>query len=206
MKSILVRSISSIIVGGLLVAFPNQAAIWLIILIGCLFLGPGIYSMITFWTLRNTEGYRPVFPIVGLGSVILGLWMVFNPDFFARSIMLALGGLLVVAAVGQLASVFRARRVAPTPIFFYAFPLFLLVAGAYVVTNLDMAVALPFYIVGVSMMFYGVVEMVHYFWLQKHLKEFERLNDIEDAEILSEEKDDDTPEGPTPDTPSLLEN
>lgn len=198
MKSILVRSIASIIVGGLLVAFPNQAAIWLIMLIGCLFLGPGIYSMITFWTLRKTEGYRPVFPIVGLGSVILGLWMVFDPSFFARSIMLALGGLLIVAAIGQLASVVRSRSVAPAPLFFYAFPVFLLIAGAYVVTNLDMAVALPFYIVGVSMIVYGVVEMVHYFWLQKHLREFEQLNNIEDAEILSEEKDDDSPDVPTP--------
>lgn len=189
MKSILVRSISSIIVGGLLVAFHNQAAVWLIVLIGCLFLGPGIYSMITFWTLRNTEGYRPVFPIVGLGSVILGLWMIFNPSFFARSIMFALGGLLVVAAIGQLAAVIRARKVAPAPFLFYAIPVFLLLAGIFVITNLDEAVALPFYIVGISMVVYGIVEMIHYFWLQKQLKDLERLNNIEDAEIVSEEKD-----------------
>lgn len=190
MKSILVRSISSILVGGLLVAFPNQAAVWLIILIGCLFLGPGIYSMITFWMMRNSEGFRPVFPIVGLGSVILGLWMVFDPGFFARSIMLALGGLLFVAGLGQLISVLRVRKVAPAPVFFYIFPVMLLIVGAYVLNNLNAAVAFPFYLVGCSMMLYGIVEMIHYFWLNRRLKEFEKLNNIEDAEILSEEKDD----------------
>ncbi len=189
MKSILVRSVSSIVVGGLLVAFPNQAAVWLIVVIGCLFFGPGVYSMITYWTMRNAEGYRPVFPVVGLGSAILGLWMIFNPSFFARSIMLALGGLLIVAAISQFASVIRARKVAPTPIVFYAIPILLFLAGAYVITNLDEAVAFPFYVVGASMVVYGLVEMVHYFWLQKHLKELDRLNNIEDAEVISEEKD-----------------
>ncbi|MCF0160018.1 MAG: DUF308 domain-containing protein [Bacteroidaceae bacterium] len=188
MKSILVRALSSFLVGGLLIAFPNQAAVWLIMVIGCLFLGPGMYSIITYWTLRNAEGFRPIFPIVGLGSVILGLWMILSPAFFARSIMLALGALLVVAAIGQMVSVIRSRKVAPAPLFFYAVPVLLLLAGVYVLVNLDAAMAIPFYVVGVSMIVYGLVEMVHYFWLQKHLRALRSLNEVEDAVIISEDK------------------
>lgn len=191
MKSILVRSLSTILVGGLLVAFPQEAAVWLIRLIGVLFLAPGIYSLLAYWMLNKQGEYKPLFPLVGLGSAILGMWMVFMPDFFVETIMLALSVVLMVASAWQLASAWKSRQVAQVPLAFYVLPALLFAAALFVLCYPGLAAAVPFYIIGVSMMVYGVLEAIGYFWLQQKLKLQKGLHVMEepvDAEIISEEK------------------
>lgn len=197
-KSILVRSIASILIGGFLVLKPEDVSSIIIFVIGCLFLGPGIYSLVTYWQQqkKQEEGFKPTFPLVGLGSTLLGLFMVLLPGVVKTFIMYPLGALLILASLNQMAAVINSRKVAPLPFLFYAMPVALFLAGLFVLVKPMDSLSLPIIIVGIAMVVYGVVELTHYYWLQARIKELnldnpnstaiQKINkdDIEDAEIV----------------------
>lgn len=87
MKSVnntLVSSICALIIGTLLVVWPGVAVNYLVITIGVLFLLPGLLGLFTYLAVlnkRKTEAPRPIFPIVALGSTLLGIWLIIMPSF-----------------------------------------------------------------------------------------------------------------------------
>ena len=96
MKSIILRAIASIIVGGLLLAYPEKVTDWLVIVVGCLFLIPGVYSIVSYWTVRKQDGLHIGLPIAGVGSTLLGIWMILDSTFFLKAFMMAVAILLIV--------------------------------------------------------------------------------------------------------------
>ena len=70
MKSSILRAIASIIVGGLILAYPEKVTVWLVIVVGCLFLIPGVYSIVTYWTMRKQDDLHIGLPIAGVGRLL----------------------------------------------------------------------------------------------------------------------------------------
>ena len=68
----IVRCICAILVGVLLVAWSDAAAIYLVIAVGAMFLIPGLYAIINYLWKGRTQNMP--FPLVSIGSGILGLW------------------------------------------------------------------------------------------------------------------------------------
>lgn len=87
MKSLnyaLVGSLCALILGILLVTWPDVAVNYLVITIGVLFLIPGLVGLFTYLAMMNrrkAEAPRPVFPIVALGSTLFGIWLIIMPSF-----------------------------------------------------------------------------------------------------------------------------
>ena len=101
----LISSLCSLAVGILLVAMPDVAAAYLVITIGMLFMIPGLVGVATYlMALRRGEtSSHSLFPLVAVGSILFGLWLVIMPNFFIEVIMYILGVLLVLAGLNQLA-------------------------------------------------------------------------------------------------------
>lgn len=122
------RSVFAIVLGLILVLWPAATINYLVIVIGVLFLVPGLIAMIGY-LMRDKERYPDAaFPIEGAGSALFGLWLIVMPAFFVNILMYVLGALLVIAGIQQIASLASARRWTQVPGFFYVVPVLILIA------------------------------------------------------------------------------
>lgn len=107
------RAICALVIGLVLVMFPDQAGDYFVITIGVIFLVPSLISIIGYFA-QSTE-MRSRFPIEGVGSLLFGLWLIIMPGFFADLLTFVLGFILVMGGVQQIASLSAARRWMPVP-------------------------------------------------------------------------------------------
>ena len=183
------RAVCALVIGLVLVLFPNQAAEYLVITVGVIFLIPSLLSIIGYFAWR---GERPVrFPLLGIGSLLFGLWLIAMPGFFADLLTYVLGFILVMGGVQQLASLSSARRWMRVPAGFYVVPVLILLAGLFALFNPLGARSTAFVVIGVSSLVYALSELVNWFgFSRKRPKEPsspQRLSDgaeVEDAEIV----------------------
>lgn len=79
------RSVFAIVLGLILVLWPAATINYLVIVIGVLFLVPGLIAMIGY-LMRDKERYPDAaFPIEGAGSALFGLWLIVMPPFSSTS-------------------------------------------------------------------------------------------------------------------------
>lgn len=87
MKSLnyaLVSSLCALVIGILLVVRPDIAVNYLIIAIGALFLIPGLVGMLSYFSVWKTKSFDKnqwYIPLVALGSIFLGVWLILSPSF-----------------------------------------------------------------------------------------------------------------------------
>lgn len=180
-KNMWIRSIFSLLIGILLVAYPGTASIYFVMLIGAMFLIPGIISIFNY--LLNKQATRS-FPIGGLGTLLFGLWLLITPGMFVTILMYMLGAVLVLAGMNMIVGLVNMRKHTPVSAGFYIVPLLVLIAGIVVLFNPFKTAELPFIVLGVSAVVYGVSGMFNAYRFRRF-----RNNDIEDATIISEEHD-----------------
>lgn len=127
------RTICALIIGLVLVMFPNEAGDYFVITIGVVFLIPALLSIIGYFAMSAEERRR--LPIEGIGSLLFGLWLIIMPGFFADLLTFVLGFILVLGGVQQIASLSAARRWMPVRVGFYIIPVLILIAGLVALFN-----------------------------------------------------------------------
>ncbi|MGL4518302.1 MAG: HdeD family acid-resistance protein [Phocaeicola sp.] len=160
-----VRALCSIMLGVILVGWPGVAVIYLVLFAGALFTIPGIFAIFGYLTKGRTAGDD--FPVVGLGSALFGGWLLVMPDFFVSMLMTILGAAMALAGVGQIVQLVSASKSSRVPLFYYLFPILILVAGILVLVNPFEAATLPFTILGVSSLVYGLSSLVALYQFRK---------------------------------------
>ena len=155
----IIRCICALVLGVLLVAWPEAAILYLVITIGVLFLVPGLFSVFGYLTHGKQNGMS--FPISGLGSLLFGLWLMIMPAFFVGILMYVLGAVLVLAGVSQIVNLSAARSWTVVPGGFFIVPVLVLIAGIVVLFNPFTAATVPFIILGVSSIVYGLSDLVN---------------------------------------------
>ena len=203
-RSIL-RSLCALLVGFLLVSNPTDMTVLIVQIIGGLFTLSGLIAFIGYFTAKvRATGFRPVFPIVGLGSVALGVLLLLMPMEFVNILMYVLGVLLCLMGVGQIISLIGNRRFAPLTWSLFVMPLLIIATGIFILLRPIQAASLPFLILGGAFLFYGVIEFIFGFRFYRYRRLFEAeaakqaaaaaAREAEAIEII----DDNTP--PTPPT------
>lgn len=172
LSSYIFRAICSILVGFLLVFNPDRMTLFLVQVIGGLFFVSGLVTLGNYLAARFSSKtvVRPLFPIVGLGSFLFGLFLAFFPGYFIAYLMLLLGALLIIASVSQVTALVGYRRV--MPLFWAAFltPVLLLIVGAVILFHPMESALLPFVALGVCCIIYGVSEFVNGLRLRRYMK------------------------------------
>lgn len=186
----LFRALCALVVGGLLISRPDSTVTWLTIAVGVLFLVSGVISCVAWLQARRAasevtvtdaegrilRGSRPMFPIVGLGSIILGLLLALAPTLFVTGLMYVLGALMVLGAMGQYMSLIGARKVGSVGLGLWICPTLVLVTGLYVMLKPMESASLPLVILGWCSLLYGVAEIVNTLKIHSLRKAWERQN------------------------------
>lgn len=155
------RTICALIIGLVLVMFPNEAGDYFVITIGVVFLIPALLSIIGYFAMSAEERRR--LPIEGIGSLLFGLWLIIMPGFFADLLTFVLGFILVLGGVQQIASLSAARRWMPVRVGFYIIPVLILIAGLVALFNPTGVRSTAFIIIGISSIVYAVSELINWF-------------------------------------------
>lgn len=184
LQSSVFRALCAIVVGVLLLSHPDETVEWITVVVGVMFLLSGVISLAAWLGARrkgsdvevyDAEGKlvvprRPMFPIVGLGSVLLGLILMLMPGLFVKSLMYVLGAVIILAAVSQFVTLVGLNRTLRVPVFMWICPSLILLAGLVALLNPTCVAALPLLILGWCLLLYGVTECVNAYAVYKRDK------------------------------------
>ena len=229
-QSSIFRALLAIVFGYLLVMYRNELLHWTTIAFGCLFFLSGLISVIAYYVekrramniadrlqamseMRGDEmetpaeddikrSLLPTFPIVGLGSMILGVILAIMPTTFVHGMMYVVSGLLVLGALNMISNLIMAHKFASIGVGFWVMPILLLTLGVAMIVKPDLFAAMPFRILGWALIVYGVIECINAIKISQCHKQYERIQaaqqaaskaEIEDAVIVEDNSTSPTP-------------
>lgn len=206
------RAVCAIIVGVLLIQYREQTVTWITVAIGVLFFLSGVISLASYWAAkRNAEkmqgqilsdsngkpimGMMPKFPLVSVGSLILGLLLALMPQVFIAWLMFILAFILILGALTQFVNLASAAKMGRVGILFWLFPSVLLLLGLLTIIKPSAIASAPLFIIGWGMLIYGVVELLNAFkvsnnkriWLKNQQKLDSKETYVDVEEVKNEE-------------------
>ncbi|MGL5684065.1 MAG: HdeD family acid-resistance protein [Marinifilaceae bacterium] len=209
-KSSIYRSILSIILGIVLIIWPNETADYMIIFIGAVIFIIGLISFSisirmrdkikremaktgdsTNW--RNSPYANSLASVNGIGTMILGLILIIFAPVFVKIVMFLLGIILIIAALGQFVMLGAAKQLGHVAPVNYLFPVLIMLSGVVIIINPFKTVEGLFILFGATLIFYGITDSINQIRMhrfQKHNAEPGNINnkehngkdDIEDAD------------------------
>ena len=201
LQSSVFRSISAIAIGCLLIKYPDNTVTWITVAIGILFLLSGLISLIVYvharknvseFKIMNSEGHviageKPTFPIVGVGSLILGAMLALTPNVFITALMYIIGGILILGAINQFMNLVNARKYGKVSFGFWVFPSVVLLIGLYVIIKPMVPASMAMLILGWCSLLYGVTELVNSLKFHADKRKFRQAQEVPVAEEIIEE-------------------
>lgn len=206
------RAVCAIIVGVLLIQYREQTVTWITVAIGVLFFLSGVISLASYWAAkRNAEKMQgqilsdsngkpimsmmPKFPLVSVGSLILGLLLALMPQVFIAWLMFILAFILILGALTQFVNLASAAKMGRVGILFWLFPSVLLLLGLLTIIKPSAIASAPLLIIGWGMLIYGVVELLNAFkisnnkriWLKNQQKLDSKETYVDVEEVKNEE-------------------
>jgi|GEM_PF-24812 len=205
LRSSIFRAVCSIAVGVLLLRYPDEALTWLTILIGVLFILPGLLAVLTYVvesrqagkeTVVDTDGKvlrgaTPVFPFAGIGSIALGLLLALMPGTFEQFLTYVIAGILILGSISQIVTIVKMRRLSDVSFSYFLIPMLLFVAGLAMILKQEWLDNIPFvdnklWIPGICCMVYGAWELVcslRYYFAAREARKREEAQFDEAQEI-----------------------
>ena len=201
LQSSVFRSISAIAIGCLLIKYPDNTVTWITVAIGILFLLSGLISLIVYvharknvseFKVMDKEGHviageKPTFPIVGVGSLILGAMLALTPNVFITALMYIIGGILILGAINQYMNLINARKYGQVSFGFWVFPSVVLLIGLYVIIKPMVPASMAMLILGWCSLLYGVTELVNSLKFHADKRKFRQAQEVPVAEEIIEE-------------------
>jgi uncharacterized membrane protein HdeD (DUF308 family) len=185
----------------LLIKYPDNTVTWITVAIGILFLLSGLISLIVYVNARKhvseykitdaegrvVAGEQPTFPIVGVGSLILGALLALTPNVFITALMYIIGGILILGAINQYMNLVNGRRYGKIGFGYWVFPSLILLTGLYVIIKPMTPVNVAMLILGWCSLLYGVTELVNSIKFHSNRRKLRQAQEIPVAEEVVEE-------------------
>ena len=167
----MVQNVLALILGILLVMWPEAAIIYLVMVIGAIFAFSGIMALVRYIRHRSLMGYG--YPVLGVGSLLLGIWLILAPSFFVNILMYIIGVLVIFGGINLLVNLSAVRKWGRVSFYNYIFPLLIILAGLLVLVNPFAAASIPFIILGICCMVYGIVNIINVLKFRKQPDKYE---------------------------------
>ena len=169
-----------ILSGILIVKFREDMVTWLTVGLGAIFFISGIISCISYYiqrkhvlkmraegiTLFDSEGKpvgqsMPTFPIVGVGSLILGVILASMPETFLNWLTYIFAAIILLVSVYQIADLIVANRYGRVGWAYWVMPIIMLLAAVVALVNPDSISSSPLFFLGWAMIISGAVMIVN---------------------------------------------
>lgn len=193
--SSLFRAVCAIIVGILLIQYREQTVTWITIAIGVLFFLSGVVSLASYYSAKHAAdkmqgqllynaqgqhvaGMQPSFPIVGVGSILLGIVLALMPNVFISWLMFILSCILILGAITQFVNLSAAAKMGRVSFIFWIFPSALLLLGLLAIIKPSAIASAPLFIIGWAMLIYGVVECINTLKISNNRRRWQKSQQV----------------------------
>lgn len=167
MNNNVLRGVAAILFGIVLIVWPEQASIYLIIAIGLFFILPGLFALLNFVMSRKEERKASSFPVEASGSVVLGVLLLVFPAFFISILMYLLGILAIIGGGSLILRLLTNRKQLPLSLWYYVLPVLIITAGILILANPEKVVEKTFIIFGVVCILFGLSLLVNWMKFRK---------------------------------------
>lgn len=189
-QSSVFRAICAIVVGALLIKYREETVTGITIAIGVLFLISGLISCMAYFSAKRRDSSielfdaqgnaiapaTPAFPIVGIGSIVLGALLALAPTMFVNGLMYILAAILILGALNQFFNLASATKYARIGLLWWLFPTVILLIGLIAVIKPALIASAPLFVIGWCMMVYGVVDLVNAIKVYRCRKAYEKAH------------------------------
>lgn len=188
----IIRAIAAIVVGVLLLKYDEAVLKGLTIAVGIMFLIAGIVSLVEWINLRRkkadfrvmddgeggkskADNSQPMFPIVGLGSVLLGLILSLTQtaDFLTWAMYL-LGGILILGGLNLMMNLLSARKMEPVDGLLWIVPALIVLAALFAMIKGLVPAKTTTTILGITSLVYAFAEMGYSLLFSRIRKRYEK--------------------------------
>ena len=169
-----------ILSGILIVKYREDMVTWLTVGLGAIFFISGIISCVSYYiqrkhvlkmraegiTLFDSEGKpvgqsMPTFPIVGVGSLILGVILASMPETFLNWLTYIFAAIILLVSVYQIADLIVANRYGRVGWAYWVMPIIMLLAAVVALVNPESISSSPLFFLGWAMIISGGVMIVN---------------------------------------------
>ncbi len=169
-----------ILSGILIVKYREEMVTWLTVGLGAIFFISGIISCVSYYiqrkhvlkmraegiTLFDSEGKpvgqsMPTFPIVGVGSLILGVILASMPETFLNWLTYIFAAIILLVSVYQIADLIVANRYGRVGWAYWVMPIIMLLAAVVALVNPESISSSPLFFLGWAMIISGGVMIVN---------------------------------------------
>jgi len=188
-----IRALAALVVGVLLLKYDEAVLKGLTIALGIMFLIAGVVSLVGWLNMRRKtasfqlmadakneqkekdEGSQPMFPIVGLGSVLLGLILSLTQtaDFLTWAMYLV-GGVLVLGGVNLGMNLLSARKMEPIDGLLWIVPALIVIAAVFAMIKGLVPARTTTTILGVTAVVYALAEVAYSVLFYRIRQRFEK--------------------------------
>lgn len=185
----IIRAIAAIVVGVLLLKYDEAVLKGVTIALGVMFLIAGLVSLVGWLNSRRqkadfrvmdnggktADSQQPMFPIVGLGSVLLGLILsLTQTDMYLTWAMYLIGAVLILAALNLMLNLWSARKLEPVADWMWLPPCAVVLASGFAMIKGLVPPETTTTILGVTAIVYALTEMWYSFKFYQIKKRYEK--------------------------------
>lgn len=174
-----IRAVGAVVIGILLLKYSEAVLKGLVIVLGVMFLIAGVLSLIGWVNSRRKKPelkaletgdtmeefsapQQSVFPIAGLGSLLLGcILSMTQTDSYLDWAMYLVGGVLVLGALNTMMNIVAARKMEPVGGWMWLLPLSIVAASVFAMIRGLVPPEMTTTILGVTALVYAVVELLY---------------------------------------------
>ena len=175
LQSSIFRAVCAIAV-GIMILYKTEATIqYITIAVGVLFFISGLISCLGYYNSLRTYkekkvvddkgkvhiSSRPFIPIIGVGSIILGIILFLMPGTFVKWLLYILAIILILGAINLMMTLISVRKFCIMPSGYWVMPVLVLLAGVFILFKNEEAAKLPVIVMGIAMIVYGITEIVN---------------------------------------------
>lgn len=173
-----IRAVFALIIGLILVCAPDDSAKYIITTIGVLFLAPGAIILIGYFASKHHTTVSPEtgeavvyskrFPIEAIGSILLGIWFIATPAFFANLLMMVLSIILIIIGIQQFVMLVTIRKFKKATWPYYIVPTLIFGSGIFALLNPNTARNALMMLIGITGLVYAANELFNWFMFYRH--------------------------------------
>ena len=136
---------------------------------------------------RQISGFRPTFPIVGMGSMVLGAILALMPNVFMTGLVYILAAILILGAINQFVILATINRILRVGVIFWLLPCFVLAIGVIAIVAPRWIASAPLFVLGWTLVLYGVIECIDAFKVMSVNKKYKQNPNLEETTIETTE-------------------
>lgn len=164
-----IRAISALVL-GIVMFFTGNSMTIIVYILSAFILASGIMSLVAGFKKENSN-QKSLMLVNSAFNIILAVLMAIFAESLGNLFVGIIGFVLMVFGIFQLVALFSANRVMSVGIFAFVMPLLVLACGAFLLFKPAFVENIIAYIVGASLIIYGVSELVSSWKMNKAMSE-----------------------------------